>query len=1111
MTSRQTYYCQYCNRSDFRSQQGLDYHRNHGQCQTQHLEFLRQATSQGQDNDSEADDHLAPPEAPPEAPNREYTDFRRMHNILPHDMDDITIGMGDLFAQEANADDSVVSDDYDNFVDDFAESTTSESSGADDGSNNTDDTSNNSRQSEADVENPEQVPHEVEVTRGPNVGMRDQFLEYLTDEVPDFKAFTEDQEVAIRLLSSLRVKQVALRGYEEIMAWHLKESGKLEEHETIKDSPHYIPREKVLEGLAKRYNYENKYPKLKKIKLPVSGTVLHLTRLDPTAVIQGMLTDPRIGDADYFFFDDNPLAPPPKEKTYLREFQTGKAYYDTYKALKINPKKRQQLLGVPFYLDGAAITHFHDLELIQVKITLGFWNRKTREKEYAWATLGYIEKVHEQGGAGRDLMRESHHLEVQDASDSEDHSSNAESLDGVGTENAQDFHAMIACILEDFVDLQEHGFIWDFPYKGELYRDVHFKIFVPFVKCDNQEADKLCGKYLIRTTNVAQLCRACHVPTEQTNDHLHQPVHKTMPEVQNLVQQGDIEGLQSISQTYLLNGFYGLRFNRGNERGIHGACPYDMLHCLLLGVFKYLRDIFFSELGKASLVSRIINGLSKEYCKKFRRQSDKSLPKCNFSKGIKSGRLMGREYRGVLLVMLAVLRSTKGREVMRRSRKKRIATDVQADDWILMVETLLQWEAYLTQEEIKMSDVHRLRRKHRFIMYLMRRVAKRQEGMRMNFVKFHLIIHLVEDMILYGHPLEYDTSHNESHHKQSKQAGKRTQKSTSTFNYQTARRLTEYRLIELAMLEIERGLVPWDYFAGCQNEDVEAINAGQEVNMESPEASSQEDSSESSRRRNIFTGETRLRVYLDEDGEVQYKMLSRSKFVDKTRWNSELVDWLYELQVTIGDVLLDYKLPICTCHKREGQIFRGHPNYRGLGKWSDWVWVDWGAEGRLPSHIWCFVEIEGLDRTRRRLKYGGITLQDGVYAVVEVAYLQDIQEEIARSAILVPFMKHVDLDNDGTAVKRHFYLANTEAFDAPCACIPDVGGPPNRYFAVKSRQHWSDDFLDWVRMTHEGDEMDELDKYDEVIESENEDEASESDGSSESEDDGSENDDQMSE
>ena len=147
---------------------------------------------------------------------------------------------------------------------------------------------------------------------------------------------------------------------------------------------------------------------------------------------------------------------------------------------------------------------------------------------------------------------------------------------------------MLACILEGLVDLQEHGFIWDFPYKGKLYRDVHFKIFVPFVKCDNQEADKLAGKYLSRGHGVQQLCRACHVPMEEANDHLHKPVYKTVGEIQNLVQRARLQDLQAISQSYLLNGFHKVKFNQGNDRSIHGACPYDMLHCLQLGIFLYL-------------------------------------------------------------------------------------------------------------------------------------------------------------------------------------------------------------------------------------------------------------------------------------------------------------------------------------------------------------------------------------------------------------------------------------------------------------------------------------------------------------------------------------------
>ena len=224
-------------------------------------------------------------------------------------------------------------------------------------------------------------------------------------------------------------------------------------------------------------------------------------------------------------------------------------------------------------------------------------------------------------------------------------------------------------------------------------------------------------------------------------------------------------------------------------------------------------------------------------------------------------------------------------------------------------------------------------------------------------------------------------------------------------------------------------------------------------------------------------------MYLNKKkGEVEFTFVrSRSKFQDKTSWNADLVDFLYGLQEEISGVLDQYSLPIFTCHKRGAQIFRGHPNYRGLGKWNDWVWVKWGGEGRLPSHIWCFVVVKGLDSRHRRLKYGGITVSDGTYAVVEVAQLEENHTELGRSTIMTPFLKEVDLDEAGTATKRYFYLADTEAFVEPCCCVPDIGGEPNRYFAVRSRTKWADDFTAWLRDPHNIDDMDPLDADDKVV------------------------------
>ena len=75
----------------------------------------------------------------------------------------------------------------------------------------------------------------------------------------------------------------------------------------------------------------------------------------------------------------------------------------------------------------------------------------------------------------------------------------------------------------------------------------------------------------------------------------------------------------------------------------------------------------------------------------------------------------------------------------------------------------------------------------------------------------------------------------------------------------------------------------------------------------------------------------------------------------------------------------------------------------------------------------------------------------------------------------------VDLDSDGTVLKRHFFLADTCAFVDPCCAVADIGGPSSRYFVVKSRTKWPADFIRWVRDPHGLDELDVLDKDDKLV------------------------------
>ena len=566
-----------------------------------------------------------------------------------------------------------------------------------------------------------------------------------------------------------------------------------------------------------------------------------------------------------------------------------------------------------------------------------------------------------------------------DSDDEEASTSESEAEEAIeGAPKAQDLHSMLRVALKSLVKLQKTGFIWDLQYKNRTYKDIEFIVYVPFVKCDTEEGDLLCGKYLVRTGNVAQLCRYCYCPTEEADNPAARYKMKTQKKIEKLVDKKDLDALKQISQQCIRNAFYPVRFHQANECGIHGATPSEMLHALLLGLFKYGRDIFFVYMGKTSKLSHDIDGLAKMYGKLLSRQSDRDKPHTNFNKGIRKGKLMAKQYRGVLLVMAAVLASTKGREMLKK--KKNFGGEAGLKDWTLLVELLLEWEAYLNEKKMKRAHVQRLAKKHRFIMYIMTVVAKRTEGMGLKLMKFHAIVHLVTDMLLYGVPTEFDTGSNESHHKPTKQAAHLTQRNESTFHMQTAMRLVEFLAIELAMMEIDEDAKVWEYFQEWCTD-----SSDEEDTIVDPEPNLPE----------VKTGGTKLEVFFDADNndEPTFRVLGKSKFIEKTRIMTTVIKFLTELQELVVDNTENNGIVIYTEHKRGKVLFRGHPNYRGSGPWKDWVVVDWDDYGKLPSRIWCFVKLEGMPKGRDALEYGGITLKDGVFAVVEVADFEKLETE----------------------------------------------------------------------------------------------------------------------
>ena len=927
----------------------------------------------------------------------------------------------------------------------------------------------------------------------PNTQMLQEFREYCNSYPDAFMSFTRAQKTSIRLLATLKMKKAPLNAFAEVLEWHLKETNQLAAHETLKDSHQFTHRKPLMKHLFKRYNLEPMVPKLKKLTLPHSGAVVTIPYRDAKDCIVSLLTDPRVKDKHYLFRNQNPVAPPPDQVVYLADLDTGEAYLQSYKKYITEPN--QAILMIKFYIDGANTGQFSDLPVTALKMALGIHSQECRFQEWAWRTLAWIPQVRKHEAKGKKLYKESQHMDSQDIDllegEGEEAFSEGSDTDGEAAApdqavKAQDFHTVLSFALKSFVKLQETGFIWDVVAYGKTFKGVEFIPIVVNINCDSEEGDLLCGKYTVRTSNIKHVCRYCHCPTNDADNFNAKYPMKTQKAIQRLVERQDLEGLQAISQQNIQNAWYKVRFHAANDRGVHGACPSEMLHAILLGIFKYTRDIFFEYMGSTSQLACEMDGLCQQYGEFFTHQSDRDLPATHFGRGIRKGKLMAKQYRGVLLVMAAVLRSTMGRQ--RLKKRKQFGKEKGLQDWRMLVELLLEWEAFLCEKKMKRADVVRLKEKHRFIMYIMRNVAKRSKGMGLKIMKFHAILHLVEDTLLYGVPSEVDTGGGESHHKTSKVAAKLTQRNEATFDYQTGLRMTEFMAVDLAKQEVEDEKTVSEYFdSGAKIIDLtcdalmddlsneSSDEASESVNMAHESGGSGIESEEEPLQ--TITGGTQIVIFEDEsdDDEPSFEIRGKSKHKAATAWNTEVVCWLNNLQNLLCERVRSQPLRVFTEHRRGNLLFRGHPNHRGRGPWRDWALFDWGAYyGVLPGQIWCFVVLEGLPSGRSSIEFGGVQIENGVYAVTEMATYDDpnVMEENLQSDLFVPLKKDVKgVDLDGNITGRKFYLADVSSIVGPCAVVPDIGGASNGFLQVKPRNMWVKEFIDWLRSSHQDDQM----------------------------------------
>ena len=81
----------------------------------------------------------------------------------------------------------------------------------------------------------------------------------------------------------------------------------------------------------------------------------------------------------------------------------------------------------------------------------------------------------------------------------------------------------------------------------------------------------------------------------------------------------------------------------------------DMLHTLLLTVFRYICDCLFEQLGTNSKLSDEINAWARQYRDFISGSSDHDFPKMCFASNILREKLNAKDFPGILLCMAVML------------------------------------------------------------------------------------------------------------------------------------------------------------------------------------------------------------------------------------------------------------------------------------------------------------------------------------------------------------------------------------------------------------------------------------------------------------------------
>lgn len=865
-----------------------------------------------------------------------------------------------------------------------------------------------------------QYEEEVEREEQSLVTKKDGKFEYYDQQ--DFP--TSPDDTAHVLLADLcRRVRAPLYAYDEILQW--AQEAHLSGYKFPTDAPTY---RSMISSLRSRLGLGHLSHGTARIQKNGGGT-MEFPIFDFEAMFFDLIDDYRISPHLLINFEC-PNKPPSFNAQKLDEVHTGKWHRLTSQQLLEDAN--DVLCGIIFFFDRTHVSNKEKLSVHPLMFSLSIIPRWLRNQPFAWRPLGYFPKLPSAKKVGQ---------------------------------NIDILHRCLDKMLSGLVKAQHDGGLLA-PVMANDYTELRLRFKVPlcYVIGDVEGHDELCTRYGSHQT--AQLCRECDCPTDSADNPDVVCRYIKASYLTELRHTNDRERLQSLSFHNVTNAFDNVCFG-ANKYGINRATPSEVLHSLQKGWYLYALEGFFSKMGGQTVID-FLESLVQRVSADSVHQSDRNMPRLKFANGIQSfANLQAHETTGVLLLIVISLHCKVGWDANSTAPttknsfvRSRNCNQSHVMAYRELFETLLCMEQWIKLPSVDKSDVTptagRLsdspaKSALRIAVRKFVNTVNRKEGMGMKLTKVHCILHVPDDVAMYGSGKNWDSGPSESNHKENvKRKAELTNLCKDTLEEQVATRFEESLVLEHA-----KGLI-----MAKDEDDVENAHI----------LCSQ------------GTMGSRIKLTISRtDGAMNYNSIKatwdgkkNSKFGPQCTLSlppQAVLDYIRQLVNNADD---RDTLPTSVClscfteHKAinhdgngddgngESQIYRAHPAYRGGLPWNDWVYVNYyvteqDARGRdrnvFQAHlskIVLFVDFSLPIIPNMQAIEGYVS--SGKYAIV-----QSIQGE--------PDAVHDSVFLSTCTLSDDFYLVPTSSFHRPAFVVDNVGCQNRSLFVVPPMNEWAEIFL----------------------------------------------------